>query len=451
MSLHKLPEGQRFIRALTQLGEVLGYHVEKEFPVRPPQASSPPAVDVAWFSDTNQKFPLMIFEIESAATNTMANNAMKVLAQSTDAFEKPLFFFHLILANDPKSYRIDDLRSQYGNHNYRAYVLGKDGGSRLALDILAQHRRIRTEVHYGNLYCVLSNGDWNGLVNPALVLQEAARLELSMDIRLLHYVWLTLEYPDLINELRLVLTDECEKGWPSLPELDNYVGTELGALPLCCLMIRTSSNEAEAAKWLGHFYDFLSSCDAPVHTTFLGESPDWNDFLIWILPAFVVLCSAIAGERGTFRNEMCSKLLDILEQLEPDPVDSLGSIELEGLQMAAWICHLSARFEMPSQYKIAQSYINQHGGIDKRLLFSLSHTSLDDEKDYQHRKNIISCPEIDRFRAYVLSNTNLSAANPCQLALHAVSSESFMGEWSEPIISTLWGDVAGVPPENANR
>ena len=96
MPQHKLEAGKQIIQAVAQLGRALGYAVRTEMPVE--QRPRPPAVDVAWFADDEQRYPLMIFEVESAATNAMANNPAKVFGQPSDQFERPLFSFTSLYA-----------------------------------------------------------------------------------------------------------------------------------------------------------------------------------------------------------------------------------------------------------------------------------------------------------------------------------------------------------------
>ncbi len=50
MSNHKLTAGKQLIEGIARLGIVLGYHIEKEFPIDEPTYGEAPAVDVAWFS-----------------------------------------------------------------------------------------------------------------------------------------------------------------------------------------------------------------------------------------------------------------------------------------------------------------------------------------------------------------------------------------------------------------
>lgn len=47
MAEHKLSLGKSLIEGIVKLGEVLDYHVEKEFPVDESNGGEAPAVDVA--------------------------------------------------------------------------------------------------------------------------------------------------------------------------------------------------------------------------------------------------------------------------------------------------------------------------------------------------------------------------------------------------------------------
>ncbi|WP_347550041.1 hypothetical protein ABFG93_00520 [Pseudalkalibacillus hwajinpoensis] len=73
MGIHSKTPGINLIENLQMLGEVLGYYVNSEYPVE--KGITKEAIDVAWFLEKGHKFPLMILEIESIATNASAANA----------------------------------------------------------------------------------------------------------------------------------------------------------------------------------------------------------------------------------------------------------------------------------------------------------------------------------------------------------------------------------------
>lgn len=95
MADHKLASGKQVIDNLLALGTILGYHTEKEFPLEGSFRNNQ-VIDVAWFSEKGQEFPLMIFEVESRPSNTIANNPMKIYGKPNYKLEKPLFFFHIV-------------------------------------------------------------------------------------------------------------------------------------------------------------------------------------------------------------------------------------------------------------------------------------------------------------------------------------------------------------------
>jgi len=155
------------IARLTGLGRALGYFVIPEWPIH--GSSSGAAVDVAWFLDAADKFPMMIFEVESSPSTGMVNNAVKVFSKPVETLLKPLFYFHLVLSGTVDSERVDNLRQLFGTHNYRVYTPSKEQQSAALLDILSQHRRIRSQIDLSAVISELCSGGWDkSAVEPTL-------------------------------------------------------------------------------------------------------------------------------------------------------------------------------------------------------------------------------------------------------------------------------------------
>lgn len=159
MPEHKLKNGIDFINGIKDFGNLLGYHVELETPVSPEKNISP-AVDIAWYKEKNQKFPLFIFEIESSASSGMVYNPAKVFSKKNEQFEKPLFFFQIVLKGGQDSSRVEDLKNLFGNYNYRIYRTSKFEENKLILDVLDQHRRLTQELDIINLVNYLIAANW---------------------------------------------------------------------------------------------------------------------------------------------------------------------------------------------------------------------------------------------------------------------------------------------------
>lgn len=145
MPRHKLAAGAEIISSLVSLGRTLGYVTNEEFPTEQPNVGGP-AVDVAWLSDARQRFPIMVFEIESKTTNSAANNPVKVFGPPNEDFEKPLFFFHVFVTGGNRTSRLENLRRLFGTHNYRTYRLKAGEIPALLKDILSQHRRLSLDL-----------------------------------------------------------------------------------------------------------------------------------------------------------------------------------------------------------------------------------------------------------------------------------------------------------------
>src|SRR5690349_18010236 len=103
MARHALQSSSDVIEALAQLGKAVGYQPVTEFAIDA-SAEKRQAIDVVWKQDGEQKFPLFVFEVESVASNSAANNALKVFSKAS--FEKPLFFFHVFVKAGTQSSRL---------------------------------------------------------------------------------------------------------------------------------------------------------------------------------------------------------------------------------------------------------------------------------------------------------------------------------------------------------
>lgn len=134
---------------LISLGNGLHYHTDTEYPMSE-NSFGAQAIDIAWFNEKGNKFPLFIFEIESTSNNSIANNPTKVFGKDSRVFEKPLFFFHIIIDGAENSEKYSDLIGLFGKYNYDIFRINNGETENLLLKIISQHRRIHNEVdlHY---------------------------------------------------------------------------------------------------------------------------------------------------------------------------------------------------------------------------------------------------------------------------------------------------------------
>lgn len=141
MGKHSTVISLKLFDFLIDLGNGLGYHTDTEYPMSENLFGSQ-AIDIAWFNEKENKFPLFIFEIESSSNNSIANNPTKIFGKDGKVFEKPLFFFHIIIDGAENSEKYNDLIGLFGKHNYDIFRINNIEVENLLLKIISQHRRI---------------------------------------------------------------------------------------------------------------------------------------------------------------------------------------------------------------------------------------------------------------------------------------------------------------------
>lgn len=141
---------------LIDLGKILHYHTDSEYPMSEISFGGQ-AIDIAWFNEKGNRFPLFIFEIESTSNNSIANNPTKIFGKESKVFEKPLFFFHIIIEGTENSEKYNDLLGLFGKYNYEIFRVNKGETENLILKIISQHRRIRDHIDLPYLICHINN------------------------------------------------------------------------------------------------------------------------------------------------------------------------------------------------------------------------------------------------------------------------------------------------------
>ena len=141
MGIHSTTSSLELIDFIKNLGVSLGYYVIDEHPMSNKFGSQD--IDIAWFNEESSTFPLFIFEIESTSNNAIANNPTKVFGKDSSIFEKPLFFFHIIIDGARNSEKYNDLMGMFGKHNYAIFRTNNNELENLIFKIISQHRRIR--------------------------------------------------------------------------------------------------------------------------------------------------------------------------------------------------------------------------------------------------------------------------------------------------------------------
>ena len=434
MSLHRLSKSKNLLGAIERLGRVLGYHVTLEHPLPSKCGTEAPAVDVAWFGSARDRFPLMLFEVESTASNSMANNALKVFGQETTIFEKPLFFFHVITAGGSHSSRPEILEGMFGKHNYRVYKFSDGDGTRFVCDVLAQHQRIRSAIDFVHLYEACNDEDWGGSVDALSTLRFARELALSMEDYVPALVHLARSRDDVLDELRQTVDDQALARWFKACRFESYVGSSFGVGLLFCIFVGRAQSPHEIARWNDRMEQWQGgeSTTAKIAPHF-GFDIGYDEFLLGGAGAFVALLIAAARRRGTCCEIFCRVLGRIGE--------ALGAT-WSAANIHVWTCHVAAALGLENTFAIGQRNVNALGGLPSDFIVSPRPLAFGEEREELNLPSRVLVPAMAEFRIMAVAAHSNTGRVPHEVALHAIDENEFVTRWSEPILSCLWGSLA---------
>lgn len=427
MPEHKLAPGRNLISALCALGEALGYHVTREHPVET-NRKNPPAVDIAWFAEPGQAYPLMIFEVESRATSGIANNATKVFGQPSTRFEKPLFFFHVVLQSADTA-RLDALERLFGTYNYRSFNLSDTSVLAVLEAALAQHRRVRRAVLLLPLRNCLDLDGWQG-VTPGDLVRLVSALNFEADYE-----------PSLcINALRGERDLEAFIDWL----VDQGIRTEsthaVGSTYQTYLAWHTAQPlhlglvAAERPAMAVDMVERFRSWQDPPRGGFswlgphFGLSQDYDEFLIGAAP---VLCATV----GALMPSLALELLESLAGLRATLADWAGAPN------AIWALHLAAAVADDAAFEAARDHLNRMGGVRQSMVLlpeALYDTSGDETwpQELMESRKLVPTRSlfVDGVRASLPPGTEPSAV---QAALRFLVNDSYAVGAPMELIATL--------------
>jgi hypothetical protein len=436
MAKHKLPHGQGFIDGVMALASALGYVVKEEFPVDN-HRTNPPAVDVAWFGEDGQDFPLMIFEIESRATNTAANNAVKVFGQPYERFQKPLFFFHVFLSAGADTSRLETLRYQFGSHNYRTYSLDQHDSTRLINDVLSQHRRLSKQLDLVKLASVLDQPVWQDAeLDVVLMHAESERFDANFLAR-----YCTLgkndrrfrdHYLRLLAELSAAPSGK-QRSW----DYGSYIGYWWPEPLHMGLLAIHRPGEDDYLRRLQHWQE-KTSYITQIGPHF-GLSRDYDDFLLGTAPAYLALVASLMHSvpgAGSYIADLYRPMLDRLGRA-PREVSFF---------MALWFVHVAASLTNNERYEYARAFINDRGGIPPDLLYEPpSLVSFQEQKPDERwvqaiGENSSGVPPLAEFRRRLPSHYGRVSdlkESLTSLAMDTLTDDMSLHEWSPRIALSL--------------
>ncbi len=366
MGKHKLKKGLDIIDALLSLGKALHYAAIPEMPLEKNRKNAE-AVDVAWMLEADQEFPLMVFEVESRTGNTIANNPTKIYGKTTVKFEKPLFFFHILIDSTSEASKVDVLKTLFGTHNYRIYELAHDGEiNALMKDILSQHRRITSKFDLREFYSELNSSHWTGIDQSDILKHiETIGFEKNRGQILPAYAAITADDSSCTKHFIRYLAFR-DQQTPSYTEADQYP-TYIGGTwhyPLHLAILGHISPDKEATKYLARLINWQ---EKSYSFTQIGPhfklSMDYDCFIVGqagFLWAVMATLFAANSEAVQYISKQC---LEIFESIK-------DKHKIFSFYTALWLLHISTLTPKTTQtYELARDHINSNGGISASVLY----------------------------------------------------------------------------------
>jgi hypothetical protein len=441
MGHHTLDKGKELIAAIVEIGKILGYVAKKEFPIDK-KRTNPPAVDVAWLSDEDHDFPLMIFEVESKIGGAIANNPVKIFGSPNESFEKPLFFFHIFLTTPDTSTKVDNLKSLFGLYNYRTYDLSKESDhTRLVTDIISQHRRLYKKIDVGAIIKILKEPIWE-LIDLEILLIHIEEQRFSSNY-LKTYSLSYFDDPVFKKHYLRYLKSYIETN-PDKIILQDY-GTYWGyqwADPIhYAILINT-----DPAKQKEYIEKFINWQEKSTYMSMIGPhlglSRDYDEFIICLAPPFLSFLSVLLKHFQEGILYIADQLKIILEKLSSyAPRISFFS--------ALWLLHIAAACLSERHFNFARAIINDNGGISEQFLYAPPNSIPLDSNDgiaefkawsEDLQKNPIEVPELKAFKDRInrmISENNLYNEDVFGFALDVLLDPGVNSNWAKKIMYLL--------------
>ena len=249
------------------------------------------AVDLAWFGAGDHRVPLMIFEVESSASASMANNVLKVFSQDVDNFVKPLFFFHVLLDGGPDNERIAAMRRTWGTYNYRVYRLNDElETQRLVSDILGQHRRVSEAISLLRLGSTLHLPPWSK-VSRANIFEAAERLQFSANY-LRDLACLAASDPLMQPLFTVRLREQYLEGKDYQGSYDTYLGSHFAPILEIALLVGNAAIPDEKGVELLSEWQ-RGRWGLSMIGPHFGLSRDYDDFIVSAAPLVYAVAAVL--------------------------------------------------------------------------------------------------------------------------------------------------------------
>lgn len=363
-----------------------------------PGAPDSPDLDVTWRRNAHAKFPLFIFEVESVSVKSASDNALKVFARKTAAFEKPLFFFHIFVDASVGASRIRYLKENYDNLNYGTYLFDdKTGCFDLVKNILEQHAQLAS---YLDLYSVIDLLQTHIAMSASVPEILNLLVDKGYDALPSSDFLLTLESMIVIRQYPVV-RDYYLSYLPRWLDDDSHMSQKYPyavARSYSRVIHHALALLLDPAPKYDVVFKRLRDIEEnfqpwPLWEPFFGLSRDHDRVMLSEFPLILaLLCAAFSpSPHSAYFSERLARILK--------EIRNFSHFNAHGL---VWLLIASRIAGDRESYEFARSTINVNGGLPFDLIIAPS-LFVDDEPDsrFANPQNVITIAPYDEWRAWM--------------------------------------------------
>lgn len=409
MGEHSSSKSLEIINFLQELGDCLDYYVDTEYPMSS-NSFGGQAIDIAWFNDNSSKFPLFIFEIESTSNNSIANNPTKVFGKESKTFEKPLFFFHIIIDSADNSEKYNDLMGMFGKHNYEIFRINKGDLGKLIFKILSQHRRIRDNINlYSALRLLFIDKEINSKINIRDLLENIETIIHENQKIYVGHIYANIASLNLSfkDEYLNYIKQRFSNGSLTLLSYDDYCFNIVAEMINLGLIYSSFNNELEKINFKTHLEKYQNRYDIFKSIEYLpGINYDYDIFIHDYAPYYIALAFHLFSENLSAQKYLLDVEMEIIKKL---PQNNKFVFE----HHISWFLLMSASVDEFSNYfEEARKLSN----ANRKVLNTIVYCPLS-KNDYQRlpESRLILIPDRKAYRKrmnsefeHILSNDDIS-------------------------------------------
>jgi hypothetical protein len=425
MPEHSLPPGRQLISALETLGSTLGYLAAPEWPLD--QGPAPPAVDMVWFTEPEQRIPILMFEVESTPSASLSNNAMKVFGKSRSALQKPLFLFHIVIAGGNESSRVPAAEAVFFSHNYRVYLFGNGEILTFLCDLFDQHRRLRKHLNLMQVIPVIRS-DWP-TANLTKILEHLEHLRFET-----RYAQTYALLAGQVSECKerffeFLLNAEMSHIRSGCDYSLSYLGNAWSRpIHLALLAHQDPDRAGDWFQKLKHWQEegsFMSMIGP-----YWGLSRDYDEFIARLSPFLWSLLAALMKSLPSAQSYFCDRIIEILRTVGADHISVFHAV---------WLLHIASSCGSKKDYDFARNWIDERGGVGRSALLNPpALLTEDNEHAWMKAGRIKNVPREPEFRQLIklTLGDGQNVANPEDVGINVLVSD-VNNDHAESIVRSL--------------